>query len=294
MTSIQRFSDQYTNLQLWGAASSLGQSTSAQSYLTQLEQVMGDSTTGIGNALDSFSSALNAASVDPTSDPLRQEVVDSAQALSQQFNTQNQLMQNQLTAVNQQSSSILTQVNELTADIAQLNTQIVAAQGSGVNASGLLDARDQKIDSLAGFASVQVVTQSNGAVDLSLNNGQPLVEGSLASTMSAAANPDGTQTLSLTFANTSFTLNGNLGGQLGGLQDFQTNVLQPMMSSISSMAQQVATSYNTQLAAGYKPDGTAGTALFQYTATGTTGVLSVTAGFTGSDLAFLRRCRRSR
>ncbi len=104
--------------------------------------------------------------------------------------------------------------------------------------------------------------------------------------MSAAANPDGTQTLSLTFANTSFTLNGNLGGQLGGLQDFQTNVLQPMMSSISSMAQQVATSYNTQLAAGYKPDGTAGTALFQYTATGTTGVLSVTAGFTGSDLAF--------
>ncbi|HXQ21904.1 MAG TPA: hypothetical protein VN812_09530, partial [Candidatus Acidoferrales bacterium] len=62
VTSIQRFSDQYTNLQLWNAASGLGQSTSAQPYFTQLEQVMGDTTTGISAGLDGFSSALNAAS----------------------------------------------------------------------------------------------------------------------------------------------------------------------------------------------------------------------------------------
>jgi flagellar hook-associated protein 1 len=286
VTSIQRVSDQYTNLQLWSAASSLGESTSAQSYLTQLEQVMGDNTTGIGNALDNFSSALNAASEDPTSDPLRQQVIASAQSLSQQFNTQSQLMQTQLTAVNQQQSAIVAQVNELTGDIAQLNTQIVAAKGSGVNAAGMLDARDQKIDSLSSLASVQVVTQSNGAVDVSLNNGQPLVEGSAAATMSATPNSAGTQTLSLNFAKTSYSLSGDLGGQLGGLEVFQSNVLLPMMSSVTSLEQQVASSYNTQFEAGYKPDGTAGTALFQYTATGSTGLLSVASGIASSDLAF--------
>jgi flagellar hook-associated protein 1 FlgK len=133
---------------------------------------------------------------------------------------------------------------------------------------------------------VQVVTQSNGALDVSLANGQPLVEGSLAATLGTIANPDGTQSLSLSFAASSFTLGNKLGGQLGGLQNFQDNVLEPMMTSITTMAQQVTTSYNTQSAAGYKPDGTTGTPLFQYVATGNTGVLSVTPGMVSSDLAF--------
>ena len=286
VTSIQRFSDQYTNLQLWNAASSLGQSTSAQPYFTQLEQVMGDTTTGISAGLDGFSSALNAASEDPSSDPLRQQVIASASSLAQQFNSQSQLMTNQMTAVDQQRTSIISQVNELTTNIAQLNGQIVAAQASGTNASGLLDSRDQAIGSLASFASVQVADQPDGSLDVSLTSGQPLVEGTSAASLSATTNPDDTQTLNLNFSNVSFTLNGAVGGQLQGLQDFQTNVLQPMMQSITGMGQQVATSYNNQLAAGFTPAGTAGTPLFQFVPAGATGTLSVTPGIQTSDLAF--------
>jgi flagellar hook-associated protein 1 len=286
VTSIQRFSNEYTNVQLWNAGSSLGASTSAQSYLTQLEQVMGDATAGIGTGLQNFTGALNAASENPSSDPLRQQVIASAQSLAQQFNSQTQLMNSQMNGVDQQRSSIVTQINQITATIAGLNSQIVQAKGSGVNANGLLDARDQQIGALASLASVQVTQQANGSEDVTLSGGQPLVEGSIAATVSATANPDDTQTLSLSFANSSFTLGGDLGGQLGGLLTFQTGTLQPMMQQIGAMAQQVATSYNAQLEAGYSPAGTAGTPLFQYTGSGATGTLAVTAGIESADLAF--------
>ena len=307
VVSVQRFSDGYTNAQLWSAASTVGQTTSGQPYLTQLEQVMGDGTTGIGKGLAGFASALNAASVDPASDPLRQQVISSATSLAQQFNTQNTLMSSQLTAVDQQRSAIVSQVNVLTTDIATLNGQIVSAHGGSVNASGLQDQRDQDIGSLASLVAVQVLPQADGSTTVSLASGPPLVVGTIPATMSAtpSANGDGTQTLSLSFAKSSFTLDttGNgaqLGGQLGGLQTFQDGTLLPMQATINSMASQLASTYNNQLALGYTP-GTAATAttaavpgthpttnLFQYSSTNNTNtfVLSVPSTFQTSDLAF--------
>src|SRR5690606_33863176 len=47
VTSLLRFSDNYKSLQLWSAASELGQRNSAQPYLTQLEQILGDDESGI-------------------------------------------------------------------------------------------------------------------------------------------------------------------------------------------------------------------------------------------------------
>ncbi len=83
--SLIRFSDSYKSLQMWGAASQLGQRTTAQPYLTQLEQAMGDEESGVNNGLDAFFGALNAASVDPTSSPLRQQIITAADALAQRF-----------------------------------------------------------------------------------------------------------------------------------------------------------------------------------------------------------------
>src|SRR5690606_8954247 len=47
--ALLRFSDGYKSLQLWSAASELGQRTTAQPYFTQLEQVMGDEASGINS-----------------------------------------------------------------------------------------------------------------------------------------------------------------------------------------------------------------------------------------------------
>jgi len=285
--AIVRFSDAYKSQQLWKSASDLGQHNTAQPYMTQLEQVMSDDTSGINSGLDDFFSALNAASVDPTSTPLRQQVITSADALAQRFNSLNQVLSNQRSAVGQQRQATVQQVNSLSAQIADLNKEIASVQGTGADTSGLVDARDQSIDSLASLVAVQVVVQADGSASVSLRGGQPLVAGGRSATMSAVANPDGSQTLTVKFAQESFILaNNQIGGQMGGLDEYENTVLVPMMQSVTGMAQQLSDNVNNQLAAGYSLNGTAGAPLFQYNAAGVTGVLKVNPTITGADLGF--------
>jgi flagellar hook-associated protein FlgK len=54
VSSLIRFSDSYKSLQMWQANASLGQYSTAQPYLTQLEQVMGDDSSNINSGLDAF------------------------------------------------------------------------------------------------------------------------------------------------------------------------------------------------------------------------------------------------
>lgn len=287
VASLLRFSDEYKNLQLWTAASDLGHRNTAQPYLTQLEQVLGDEESGINVGLDNFFGALNAASVDPTSGPLREQVIAAADALAQRINSFSQVLSDQRTAVVQQRQATVAQINTLAQGIARLNNQIAEAHGAGTNASGLLDARDKLIDELASLVSLHVVSQPDGTRSVSLRGGQPLVVGAHAATMSVQNNPDGSQTLFVKFAQESFELvNGGLGGQLGGLEDFENDVLEPMMRSITDMAQQLADNVNNQLAAGFAPDGTSGVALFEFSTVGSTGMLKVRDGIRSQDLAF--------
>src|SRR5690606_32856605 len=116
---------------------------------------------------------------------------------------------------------------------AGLNQKITAAQAAEINASGLIDARDQKIDQLAGLLAVQVIDQPDGSRSVSLRSGQPLVIGAMSSTLEAQPQPDGSTLLKLVFAKESFTVAmGRIGGQLGGLDQMEYEVLEPLRTSI--------------------------------------------------------------
>src|SRR5690606_2328246 len=187
----------------------------------------------------------------------------------------------------QQRSIIASQVNTLAAQIAALNQKIVESSNGGVNPSGLMDARDLKIDELAGLVSLQVTEQPDGSRSVSLRGGQPLVVGGRAGELTVQNNADGSQTIIVDFALESFNLvDGRIGGQLGGLNAFEADVLVPMMTSITEMAQQLADNVNNQLAAGFDMNGAAGQPLFDFTVSGATGVLAVRAGALPTELAF--------
>lgn len=284
--ALLRFSDGYKNMQMWQSNAELGRYNTSQPYMRQLEQVMGDDGSSLNSGLDVFFNALNAASVDPTSAPLRQQVITSAEALAQRFGNLNQVLNNQRSSVAQQRTASVAQVNSLSAEIADLNEKIAATRATGINPSSLMDARDLKIDALSNLVGLQVVEQADGSASVSLRSGVPLVAGSLAATLSTVNNPDGSQTLKLAFASESFTVtNGNLGGQLGGLDEFERTVLQPVIDDVAALAEEIATRVNTQMAAGFAMDGTPGTDLFQFDAA-STGLLKVVDGLLGENLAF--------
>ncbi|HTD04145.1 flagellar hook-associated protein FlgK [Undibacterium sp.] len=287
VSALLRFSDGYKSQQMWRAASDLGQRTLAQPYLTQLEQVMGDDASSISSGLDDFFKALNAVSVDPTSTPLRQQVITTANSMAQRVNSINNVMSNQRLSVQQQRTATVPQINVLSQNIATLNQKIASAQSTGTNTSALMDARDQAIDSLAGLVGVEVIDQPDGSRNVSLRSGQPLVLGGTASALKVQNNANGTQSLQLTFANQAFSLDGvSLGGQLGGLNDFENNVLLPLQQSVSDIAAQLASKMNAQLALGFAMDGTAGGPLFDYDPTSSSGMLKLNGTATAANLGF--------
>lgn len=286
VSSLIRFSDGYKSQQMWRAASAQAQFAQPQPYLTQLEQVMGDEQSSISSGVDAFFAALNASAVDPTSTPLRQAVVTSADAMAQHFNSINSVLNGQLLSVHQQADAMIPQINTATANIAALNGKIAAANAGNTNVSGLIDARDQAIDALAGMVSLEVVDQADGTRDVSLKSGQSLVIGNLSGKMSSTT-VDTEQTFSVTFASSTFDINtSTIGGALGGLGAFEKNTLKPLQASVSDIAEQLASNINTQLAAGFTTSATAGKPLLTFTSGSGSNMLSLASGFKAEDLAF--------
>lgn len=286
VTALMRFSDSYKTQQMWRSASDLGAHSQTQPYLTQLEQVMGDDTASLSSGVDGFFAALNSvAGVDPTSTPLRQQVVTAAGLLAQRFNSLNNVYNAQLQSVRQQRSALVDSANTTIASIGSLNAQIANANATGSNASALVDARDQAIDSLASQMGLEVSDQPDGTRNVSLKTGQSLVLGGIAGQLSVSGGA--AQTFSLTFAGTKFDLDTTrAGGQLGGLSVYEQDTLLPLQQGVADMAQQIADKVNNQLKAGYAMDGTPGKPLFVFNPGSTSNMLQVASGYQTSDLAF--------
>ncbi|NML63303.1 flagellar hook-associated protein FlgK [Massilia sp. RP-1-19] len=286
VNNLMRISDDYKNQQMWRAASGVGRHAQSQPYLTQLERVMGDDAASLSAGVDKFFEALNAvAGVDPTSTPLRQQVLTAAGTMAQRFNNLNNVFNAQLQSLRQQRSAIVSSANATINNIASLNRQITIAAATGTNHSALVDARDQAIDTLASQLDLEVSDQPDGSRSVSLKTGQALVIGAVPGKL--VAGTGATQTFSLEFAGTSFQLDSvSVGGQLGGLGAYERDILLPLQKGVSDMAEQIAAKVNTQLAAGFTMGGAAGGPLFQFTPGSPSDMLKIVAGYETDDLAF--------
>jgi flagellar hook-associated protein 1 FlgK len=292
VSSLLRFSDGYKSQQMWRAASELGARSQSQPYLTQLERVMGDDASSLSGGIDQFFKSLNAlAGVDPSSTPLRQQVVTAASLMAQRFNSLNNVYNGQLQSVHQQRATIVDASNATIASIATLNLKIAQANATGASASALIDARDNAIDDLASKMALEVSDQADGTRNVSLKSGQSLVIGGVAGKLSASGGIGSAQTFSLEFASSTFGIDAaELGGQLGGLSIYERDTLLPLQQSVSDIAAQLASKVNTVLTAGYTMTAAAppappdGKPLFVFTAGGNAHLLEVAPGFQTGDL----------
>ncbi|EMF0716575.1 flagellar hook-associated protein FlgK [Citrobacter freundii] len=284
--SIRRVSNQYQVNQVWYAASDYGYYNTQQEYLTQLETVLSDENSNLSGGFDNFFAALNEATTSPDDSALREQVISESGALALRIDNTLDYIDSQSSEIVSQEQAMVAQVNTLTSGIASYNQQITEAEANGDNASALYDARDQMVEQLSGIMDVQVNIDDEGNYNVTLQNGQPLVSGQESSTIELETNADGTQSMSLTFAGTTSTMNTDTGGSLGALFDYQNEVLTPLSGSINSMAEQFADAVNKQLSEGYDLNGNPGEPLFIYDENSAEGPLEVNPDITADELAF--------
>ncbi|GAB7539417.1 flagellar hook-associated protein FlgK [Burkholderia sp. 3C] len=283
--SLIRFADDARTQQMWQSHSALGRHAAGESYFNQLEQVMGLEDGSVKSGLDGLFAALDEASVEPMSAPLRQQVIMSADAYAKSINGLLQTQGRQLDTLRQQAGATAQQINALSGTVADLNRRIAEGQTSGNAPSELIDQRDQALDALAGLADIRTLRQPDGTVDVSLAAGPPLVAGRQVATLDVRTRGDGTFSLAADLGGTTYPLDGEAtGGSLGGLFAFVDDVLMPQMAGVKSLAGELAQRMNAQLAAGFGTDGQPGEPLFDIDAA--SGMLHVRAGVTPDRLGF--------
>jgi flagellar hook-associated protein 1 FlgK len=266
VSSVTRSYSNFLDAQTQSATSSYNQFNTVSSLADGINNMLGDSTTGLSATLQSFSQAIQSMANAPASTATRQGVITSAQALVSQFksyqSTFTQLGQ-QVTTQLQSEASTITSLGQ---SIASLNQQIMAAQANGTSQppNQLLDERNNLLDQLSSDVGVSTVTQSDGSTSVFIGSGQTLVLGASAATLSATSDPfkSGQTDLALqTSSGTSDITNSLTGGTLGGLLQFREQMLIPGQNALGQAAVALTTLVNTQNQAGLDQKGNIGGAL---------------------------------
>ena len=221
-----------------------------------IDNMLSSTTTGLSVQLQNFSNSLQTLANSPTLASSGTAVLSAAQSLAQsiqgyasQINSADQNVEGQI-------SSNVQEINSLAGSLATVNTQIAQIQSSGQQPNSLLDQRDNLINQLSQYVSVNTATQSDGTLDVFIGNGQALVSGGTAETLTAIPNQYnptqfdvGLQTAGS--GGTTVDITGAIsGGSLGGLLSARNQVIEPTMNALGQIAVGIATIVNQQQAAG--------------------------------------------
>lgn len=242
------------------------------SMLSQLNNLVGDPTTGIGAGMTSYFTGLQSVANSPATTSTRQSLMSNGQALVNQMNAAATNYNQLRSGVNQSLTNAVTQINSYTSQIATLNGQIASASAQGQPPNQLLDARDQAVSNLSQLTNVQVTTV-NGAYNVSIGTGQPLVNGTTAYQLQTVTSTSDPSELSIAYvspdgspqtpAQTQYLPDSTFGGgTVGGLLSFRSQSLDPAQAQLGSLATSFAAQLNQQNSLGVDLNGNPGTALF--------------------------------
>ncbi len=271
VATIRRISDQYAIGQLRSANASLGELDSFNTFAAQLDNIIGDSNTGIASGLQDFFDAWQDVANDPASASARQLLMSQAQALAQRFNATDKRLNDLDRDLNSSLRSTVDEINSLATSIAKLNDTIVRAQ-SGLNqpANDLLDQRDTLLNQLAQLTGINVLSEPDGAVNVYIGSGQALVTRSQSFSLGAQLDEFDPSRLQIVYEGTGgnqvITNSLSKGGELGGLLQVRSELLDPARNTLGQVATAFALSINAQHHEGMDLQGNLGGDLFTLSA----------------------------
>ena len=262
IVDVRRMADSLATSRLLDSGGELARLQQLSTLSSRLDQLFSEKATGISAPWSSFFDSVNALSSNAAGSADRESVLAQANALVTRFRQIDQHLDGLDTEVNAGLTAATGEVNRLAKEIAQLNGQI---GGSSSPSGDLLDRRDQLISELVAFTGGNAATQDGGLVNVFSAGGQPLVVGATASTMVTVPDPYRPERLQVALETNGqrVTLDKRaLGGQIGGLVEFRTTVLDPAMAELGRIATSLAQTFNEGHRAGMDQYGQMGADFF--------------------------------
>lgn len=143
---------------------------------------------GLSRRINRFFDSLSELANNVEQVPVRQSIINEAQALATLFRETTTQLDTLRTNANQELISFVPQINSLAERIAKLNDQINASEVTGQPANDLRDDRDLLLDELSGLVNITVRERSDGQLDV-LIAGDSLVNGNSTRSIKAVTNP---------------------------------------------------------------------------------------------------------
>ena len=262
IVDVRRMADSLATSRLLDSDGELARLQQLSTLSSRLDQLFSEKATGISAPWSSFFDSVNALSSNAAGSADRESVLAQANALVTRFRQIDQHLDGLDTEVNAGLTAATGEVNRLAKEIAQLNGQI---GGSSSPSGDLLDRRDQLISELVAFTGGNAATQDGGLVNVFSAGGQPLVVGATASTLVTVPDPYRPERLQVALETNGqrVTLDKRaLGGQIGGLVEFRTTVLDPAMAELGRIATSLAQTFNEGHRAGMDQYGQMGADFF--------------------------------
>ena len=270
VTSIDRAYSQFMANDVQQRTASSGYYSLYANAAERVDSMLGDPSTSITQAMDSFFASAEAVANSPTSLPERQVMLSNAETLVQRFDYIVGRVDDVTKEMNSQIAGAVSEINQLAGGIATLNDEIskVSGRSSGLP-NDLLDQRDALIVQLSSLVDTKTLAQDDGSLNVFIGRGQPLVTGSVAETLATQTDPDlgstSIVTLSAFVAGSSDVSDFLTGGKLGAALTVTDEVVNPTRRELNLLAVGFAETVNAIQEGGDDLQGVNGTALFTET-----------------------------
>ncbi len=246
---------------------------------TQLDTLYGqpNSSSALDGVFNTFTLSLQTLAANPTSTAARATVLSAAGDLATRIGSAANGVQALRSGLETQLATDTSQASGLLAQLAKLNTRIIATAGNDPSRPDLEDQRDQALTSLSGLIDINAVSQSDGSVSVLTSSGVTLLDRSNAATLSFdsrgtlsanalyAANPaqSGVGTIVATTpggGKVDLLASGAVrSGSIAAAIELRDTVLPQAQRQLDDLAAGMARAMSDRLATGKPPgDGTAG------------------------------------
>ncbi len=269
VNTIERAYNRFLDLQAREAQSQASHFDALSRQLNNVDQIFSDQSAGLSPALDDFFKSIGTVAANPADGAARQTMVSGAEVLAARFRDMSSQLDALRSGVNEQVTLSVAAINFAAKQIADLNDKISLSTGAGAQPpNDLLDRRDALLRDLAKEVRVTTVAGTNGAINVFLSNGQPLVLDARTLDLSVEADPaDATNLMVGLITGSNFRAFEDAtvtGGVLGGALAFRSQTLNTAQNALGRIAGALATAFNAQHATGQDRTGALGTAFFAF------------------------------
>lgn len=188
-TGVSRQLDTYVLNQLRTEVGGSGYADQMANILKQLQNVYGTpgNSGTLEDALNKFTTALQALSTSSGASSAQTVALGAAQALARQLNVTTTGIQSLRSNVEQDLGNSAQAANAAMKQIADINTRLQGLGANDPSAATLMDQRDQAINTLSKYVDVRVTTDNSNQANIYTTTGIQLVGAGLASEFSFAS-----------------------------------------------------------------------------------------------------------